>query len=86
MTLPPGAPLQGSTLTPIDHVNINEGDNDDEEEEEHWAAAPLRNIKESVRRLFTRSRPVERERDEEADETTPLVPTPSTPRRSDRVV
>jgi hypothetical protein len=85
VTLPPGAPLQGSTLTPIDHVDVNEGDND-EEEEEHWAAAPLRNIKESVRRLFTRSRPTGVERDEEADETTPLVPTPSTPRRSDRVV
>jgi len=62
---------------------VNEGDND-EEEEEHWAAEPLRNIRDSVRRLFTRSRPAER--DEEADETTPLVPTPSTPRRSDRVV
>jgi len=83
VTLPPGAPLQGSTLTPIDHVNVSEGDND-EEEEEHRAAEPLRNLKESLRRLFTRSRPAER--DEEADETTPLVPTPSTPRRSDRAV
>jgi hypothetical protein len=81
VTLPPGAPLHGSTLTPIAPVN-----EDDEEEEEHWAAAPLRNAWQSTRRLFTRSRPVDSERDGEADENTPLVPTPSTPRRSDRVV
>lgn len=65
-------------------MNDNEGGGEEQEEEEHWAAAPLQNMRESVRRLFTRSRPVER--DEEADENTPLVRTPSTPRRSDRVV